>query len=813
MKRHDSGSAQEWGGFDETGTARATVSDDGTLTSWNEGARRLLGHTAGEVVGRSAAELLADPAPAAAEVLEARAQPRWHGTVALRHRDGHEMPVRLLAHRGSPEGDWLLVAAAPRAERPSPGAPDDALLRWAYTQSPCPMVIYDADLRLRKVNAEMSRVLGLTEAEMRGLRLPEIGGKFQDEELEAVMRQALVTGERRDVETYLRGGGEAREHAWSVEFAPLKTADGRVRGVCLAAHDTTEQYLARQRLLLLTEAGERIGSTLDIDRTAQELADVCVPRLADFASVDLLDRLDQDDELPAGPLTGPVMLRRAARQSIYEGCPESVVALGKVDSYPEVAPMVECLVAGRPVIHAATDPTIAEWGALKPARARTLERFGVHSIMSVPIRARGTTLGVVLFVRHHTPGPFTRDDALLAEEITTRAAVCVDNARRFTRERETTLALQRSLLPQTLPRPAAVEVASRYLPAGPRTGAGGDWFDVIPLSGERVALVVGDVVGHGIQASATMGRLRTAVRTLADVDLPPDELLTHLDDLVIHLAAETGAGKTTGDMGATCLYAVYDPVSHRCSLAAAGHPAPALARPDGTVEFLPVPVGPPLGVGGLPFETMEAELPEGTVLALYTDGLMGGWERDVDEGRRLLAGALARPARSLDSTCEAIVRTLRPSEGVLDDVALLLARVRTLDAAHVATWDVPADPAFVARSRRDVTERLTEWGLDEAVFTTELVVSELITNAIQHAAPPIQLRLIHDHSLICEVSDASSTAPHLRRARTFDEGGRGLLLVARLSQRWGSRQTTEGKTIWSEQTLPVGLSAVFPDLG
>ncbi|MCQ8191562.1 SpoIIE family protein phosphatase [Streptomyces rugosispiralis] len=807
MKRHDGGPARQRGGFDEADTARATVSDDGTLTSWNEGARRLLGHPSPDVVGRPAAELLADPGRATdAEARRARTRlTRWHGTVALRHRDGHEVPVPLLAHRRRPEGDWLLVTAAPHAEQPSESW-NDALMQWAYTQSPCPMAIYDADMRLRKVNAEMARVTGLPESEIRGLRLSEIKGKLQSEQLEAAMHHVLTTGEPREVETYLRtGSGEIKEQAWSTRFAPLQARDGRVYAVCMAAHDITDQYLARQRLLLLSAASERIGSTLDIDHTAQELADVCVPRLADYASIDLLDRLTQEEELPSGPLADPVVLRRTARQSIYEGCPESVVPVGKVDTYPQVSPMAECLVAGHPIIHTSTDPSIAEWGALKPERAGTIRRFGVHSIMSVPIRARGTTLGVAVFARHRTPEAFTQDDVVLAEEITTRAAVCVDNARRFTRERNTALALQRSLLPQTLPQPPAVEVASRYLPAGPYAGAGGDWFDVIPLSGARVALVVGDVVGHGIQASATMGRLRTAVRTLADVDLPPDELLTHLDDLVIHLAAETGAEEATGDVGATCLYAVYDPVSHRCSLAAAGHPAPALTRPDGSVEFLPVPPGPPLGVGGLPFEAMETELPENAVLALYTNGLMGEWDRDVDEGRLLLADALAHPCGSLSGTCDAVLRTLLPGEGVLDDVALLLARTRTLDTAHVATWDVPADPAWVARSRRDVTERLTEWGLDEAVFTTELVVSELVTNAIRHAVPPIQLRLIHDHSLICEVTDSSSTAPHMRRARTFDEGGRGLLLVARLSQRWGSRQTAEGKTIWSEQTLPVGL--------
>jgi PAS domain S-box-containing protein len=786
------------GYVDEAGAARVTVSGDGTVTGWNDGARRLLGYPPSEVVGRPAAALLAEPVRGAAE--RARAvRARWHGTVAVRHRDGRRMDVPLLAHRTG--DDWLLVAPPPAEDTAAP--PSDApLLSWAYAQSPCPMAIYDTELRLRKVNAEMARVIGLPEGDLQELRLADVGGTLRSEGLEALMRHVLRTGERRHVETYPRTGGEEREHAWSAHFAPLKTKDGQVHGVCLAAHDITEQYRARQRLLLLSEASVRIGSTLDITRTAQELADVCVPRLADFVTVDLLDRLDQDEELPPGPLTGPVVLRRAARQSIYEGCPEAAVGLGKVDTYPEVSPMAECLVAGRPIIYAAGDPVIREWVALKPVRAARIREFGIHSIMSVPIRARGTTLGVAMFTRHHHPGQFTPDDVLLAEEITTRAAVCVDNARRFTRERDTALALQRSLLPQAMPRPSAVEVASRYLPAGPYTAAGGDWFDVIPLSGARVALVVGDVVGHGIQASATMGRLRTAVRTLADVDLPPDELLTHLDDLVIHLSAETGGEEATGDVGATCLYAVYDPVSHHCSMAAAGHPAPAVVTPGGPVEFVPLPVGPPLGVGGLPFEAMDLELPEHTVLALYTNGLVGGWDRDVDEGRVLLADVLARPAGSLEGICDSVLRALLPEHGVLDDVALLLARTRALDAAHVATWDVPADPACVARSRRDVTERLTDWGLDEAVFTTELVVSELVTNAIRHAIPPIQLRLIHDHSLICEVSDASSTAPHLRRARTFDEGGRGLLLVAQLSRRWGSRQTADGKTIWAEQPLP-----------
>ncbi|MYW19300.1 SpoIIE family protein phosphatase, partial [Streptomyces sp. SID2955] len=329
---------------------------------------------------------------------------------------------------------------------------------------------------------------------------------------------------------------------------------------------------------------------------------------------------------------------------------------------------------------------------------------------------------------------------------------------------------------------------------------GGDWFDVIPLSGGRVGLVVGDVVGHGIQSSATMGRLRTAVRTLADVDLPPDELLTHLDDLVTHLAGD-GSGEEIAELGATCLYAVYDPISRRLSLAAAGHPPPAVILPDGTAELVPMTAGPPLGVGGLPFEATERELPEGSVVALFTDGLIDYRDQDLDGAADELLRAFRAPAGSLDTLCDNVLNAVLPDPPG-DDVALLLARTRALGADRVATWDVPPDPAEVAVVRQAATEQLAAWGLAEASFVTELVVSELVTNAIRYGEAPIQLRLIRDRALICEVADASSTSPHLRRAHAYDEGGRGLLLVAQLTQRWGSRQTAAGKTIWAEQPLP-----------
>ncbi|MEV7868296.1 SpoIIE family protein phosphatase [Streptomyces sp. NPDC088124] len=791
-------------------TATVRVDPRGVLTSWSEGAERLLGYPASETVGREATMLLARGLPEGGLPEGLRpdgGQPRWNGTVTLRHRDGRPLDVRVVAHRQGPTdhapGGWLLVSALSGAETV---AEDAELSRWAFDQCPCALAVYDTRLRLRRVNGAMDQVIGLPEDEIRGLRLAEIGGKPQSAELEDQMREALTTGTALDARTFMRTGGEAEEHAWSARFAPLRDEEGRVRGVCLAAHDVTEEVLARQRLLLLNSASVRIGTTLDVNRTAWELADVCVPHLADFVSVDLLEHLADGAEPPPGPVTGPVPLRRVAHRSrtaghVDENAPDAWVKVGDVQVYPDFSPLAASLASGRPVLNAMTDPVMRRWAELIPARAAHARKYGFHWVMAVPVLARGTTLGVAVFSRFEGGVPFAPDDVLLAEEITARAAVCIDNARRFTREQNTSLALQRSLLPHHLPRANAVEIASRYLPASPHPGVGGDWFDVIPLSGARVALVVGDVVGHGIQASATMGRLRTAVRTLADVDLPPDELLTHLDDLVIRLSAEAGAEQTSAEVGATCLYAVYDPISRRCTLAGAGHPPPVVVTPDGRTYPVELPVGPPLGVGGLPFESIDFELPESTVLALYTDGLMDAADRDTDEGRRKLAEVLTRPAASLDAACGTVLSALLPEGRAQDDVALLLARTKVLDTAHVATWDVPADPAEVARTRGYVTAQLRDWRLEDAIFATELVTSELVTNAIRHATPPIQLRLIHDLSLICEVSDSSTTVPHLRRARAFDEGGRGLLLVAQLTQRWGSRHNPTGKTIWAEQIL------------
>ncbi|MBT2471314.1 SpoIIE family protein phosphatase [Streptomyces sp. ISL-66] len=783
-------------------TATATVNEQGIVTEWSEGARRLLGYAASELVGQPAAGLLFD---GAGDPLRVPAdQQRWSGIAALRHKDGRRLERRLLAHRWTSTSGtkrWFVVSAVAGEPRPPGDAP---LEEWAFSQSPSFLAIFGEDLRLVLANAGMKRALSLEEAEMRGLRLPEIAPDPVSDETERMMRRVLETGEPQYVDAFIRPTGSGR--GWATSLAPLRDPAGRVRAVCLTAQDRTGVEGDRdQPLLPNADDAARIGTTLDSGRTAQELADVAVPRLADFAVVDLLEPLPRRDEPSSGPVTGPVTVRRTAVRSVLVGSPESRVAVGQTAVYPALSPPVGCLVAGRGALYGASDPAIVRWVAEDPRGAAWIHESGTHSMMVVPLSADGFVLGVAVFCRHRRREPFQPKDLWLAEELTARAAVSINSAPRHLREHTSTMTLQRSLLPHKLPDQTALEIATRYLPAGGEAGVGGDWFDVIPLSGARVALVVGDVVGHGIRASATMGRLRTAVRTLADVDLPPDELLTHLDDLVIRLSAEEsdpgGAGEAAGGIGTTCLYVVYDPVTRRCTVARAGHPPPVVVSPEGSVYLLDVPAGPPLGLGGLPFETIEVELPEWSILALYTDGLLQARDHDIDEALDNMFTALARPASTLDTVCDRILTAMltHPPD---DDVALLVARTRALHADKVVVWDVPPDPSVVGQARRDATEQLTAWGLDDAAFVTELVVSELVTNAIRYGEPPIQLRLIHENTtLICEVSDSSNTAPHMRRARIFDEGGRGLLLVAQLAQRWGTRQTPSGKTIWAEQSL------------
>ncbi|MFF5184461.1 SpoIIE family protein phosphatase [Streptomyces sp. NPDC000345] len=801
--------------LDASTDAAAVVSADGVVIGWTRGAEALLGRPAADVVGRSAAHLVAmpgDPARVAGVAERCRAGMGWSGRISVRHHDGRPVDVDLRVSASFRIGgdECFLLSARPQSRHWTVG---QSVLDGFLTRCPVGMAVMDLRLRYVWLNDTLERFGGVPREQRLGRRLSELLPGLQAETIEGLMRKVLETGVPVTDYEYLgwSWADPHREHAYSTSFFPLVDADGSVSGVCYMVQDVTERWNARRLLSLVNEAGASVGTTLDVMRTAQELADFAVPRFADFVLVDLLEPVLSTEGhgawlTDAGPAPARPVMRRAAMSSVREGCPEAVARVGdRVDFLPPPHD-ARLLIDGEPILIPVLDPSDALWTAEQPQRAASIREFGLHSLISVPMRARNTALGLTTFVRSLNPVSFQPDDVLLAQELVARAALCVDNARRYTREHTAAVTLQRSLLPHALSGGTALDVASSYLPADPTDGVGGDWFDVIPLSGARVGLVVGDVVGHGITAAATMGRLRTAVQTLADMEMPPDELLAHLDDLVLRLSADRTDDvavrhSATAFLGATCLYAVYDPVTRRCRMARAGHPPPVVVAPDGRVSFPEPPAGPPLGLGGMAFEATEIELAENSLLGLYTDGLIEGADRDMELGMARLADLLARSDGDLDDLCASAVRRLVPVNRP-DDIALLLARTHALGPDRVVSWDVPVDPAAVADIRARATRQVEAWGLGEAAMTAELVVSELVTNAVRYAAPPIRLRLLRDTRLTCEVSDASSTAPRLRHARSTDEGGRGLFLVAQLSHRWGARYTGDGKIIWAE--LEVG---------
>ncbi|SOE31718.1 SpoIIE family protein phosphatase [Streptomyces sp. OK228] len=794
-----------------TDAAIAMLDEQGTVVGWTRAAERLVGYPAGGAVGRSAAAMLPFPQEelcVSEFAKQCRARGGWSGTVAVRHRDGRTLNVRLrILLLWGRHGAVRWLVSVTDAGALSSVATNGSVRESLLTRAPIGIVVGDPQLRCIWTNDVVERIDGLPCERRFGRRVTDSIPGFEAEALEAVMRQVLESGTSAVHEFRAWPPVDRRrEHAFSASFFCLQDAGGQALGVCSMTVDVTGSQRVRERLAILSEASTRIGTTLDVMQTGQELADVAVPVLADYATVDLAESIPFGEEPLAhiGPNGGRTpVLRRAGVASIHPGIPESPWACTEKVFVPPASPFTSVLRMGRSHLEPVLDTSAGTWLDRDPARARTIHENGMHSLMIVPIRARRSMLGVAVFIRTEDPVPFQEDDLLLAEELVTRAALCLDNARQYAREHAAALALQRNLLPHRLRSGVAVEVASRYLPADADAGVGGDWFDVIELSGARVALVVGDVVGHGINAAATMGQLRTAVRTLADLDLPPDELLAHLDDTVRRLTEEDADAPEHGSvvLGATCLYAVYDPVTRRCAMARAGHLPPVITDPQGQVTFPDLPAGAPLGLGLGPFdfETVELELPEGSVLALYTDGLVETRDDDIDVGMHRLGATLAAHAgRPLEELSTQVTETLA-TQASSDDVTLLLVRTRTLSPTQVASWDLPNEPFAVRTARHVAARQLSEWGLERLVTTTELIVSELLSNAIHHSTGPIRLRLIQHQVLTCEVFDTSPNYPRLRHSRSTDENGRGLFLIAQLSRRWGSRSAMGGKIVWAEQ--------------
>ncbi|MER7840690.1 SpoIIE family protein phosphatase [Streptomyces sp. NPDC096040] len=773
--------------LDLTRAAAAVLDAEGRISGWSTSAQRLLGHLPEDVLGRSAERLLAAaPGPRLSAFCKAHS-PR-STVLDLCCRDGHNLRAAVtfspLVHRGV--AATVVVAADLAALRGWEA--QLAMLQGLATESSVGLTIFDTDMRVVWGNASTDQELaGVAQYVGRPASALFPEGEFisrhHPPDEDQVMEQVLKTGEP-ILGMHYRGRAPAdpvREHVWSCSYYRLVDARGEPLGLFEESLDITDRYRAQERLSLLVRAGKRIGASLDVRRTAAELADVAVPQLADEVLVDLPPAVIEGRQPPTGSAPGHSLLRMHGRTP--EEFRTSPV------SYPPSSPQALSLATSRPVVDASPPPGEGV------SAARRCDLF-------VPLLARDAVLGLATFRRSDNPDPFGPEEQTLAVELAERAAVGIDNARRYTSQHAAALVLQRSLLPRHLPEQTAVEAAYRYLPADSRVGVGGDWFDLIPLSGARVGLTVGDVVGHGVHAAATMGRLRATVRTLALLDLDPAELLTRLDGLVAQDSEPNAAGGLSDEaLGVTCLYAIYDPVGGRCVWASAGHPPPIVADASGSVAPSALAPGPPLGLGSLPYENVELSLSEGSVMAFFTDGVVEDRRTDIDSGIDRLAHVLTWQRCPLEELCDRAMSTLPPGPQA-DDATLLLIRTRRLGADHVADLQLPPDPAMVAHARTDTERQLEDWGLSELSFTAALVVSELVTNSIRYAPGPVMLRLIRDRGLLCEVSDHAHTAPHLRRARRDDEGGRGLFLVAQVSQRWGTRYTASGKTIWAELALP-----------
>ncbi|GAA3807016.1 SpoIIE family protein phosphatase [Streptomyces chiangmaiensis] len=770
----------------EAGRASFVVDDEGILVTWSPAAECLLGYPAHQILGRPVKDLM---------VVDATAD-RGTADVVLRHRDGRHVDCRVRVkaeHDAETALRWKVELVAGREEESA--AVDRAIVKALFSRSPLGLFVLDPHLRLMRYNAAAEGMQGVRVTEGIGLRPTEAWPDFSAEMAERVMTEVLQTGQP-VLSFEKRGrppGDPDHEHVYSASAFRLEDDDGRVLGVVDVVVDVTDRHRARQRLALVAEAGSRIGTTLDVLHTAGELTEVVVPGLADSAAVDLLEPVLAGEEVPEGPCQADWDLRRAASRSIRTDTTPGVYGVGEVSSCPAAAPAAQVLADHRPRLVPVVDED-SVWVRGDVVRGRRMHEERVKSLMVVPLLVRDRALGIVALHRWTDRGAFQDDDLTLAQDLAARAAVALDNARRYVRERNVVLSLQRGLLPQNLPAAEAVQVAHHWV----HSGAGGDWTDVIALPGARVALVAGSTPGRGVRTAATMGRLRTAVHTLAALDLAADEVMARLEDLVRRMDAETADPTTHSPVGATCLYLVYDPVTCQGTAAAAGPGGLAVVDADGTVSFPDITAGPPLGRPGPPFAKTTLRLPDGSRLVLFTPGLLQAFTGDA--GHRELACLLSEAHRSPQDLCLRLTEALVPPDPP-NDAAVLVARTQSLDRGRIATWVLPSDPAAVATARSLTIRQLSIWAMDDEMFSTELIVSELVTNAIRYAQPPVQLRLIRDRTLSVEVSDGSSAAPHLRHARTTDEGGRGLLLVSQFAQRWGTRYEDRGKTIWAEEPL------------
>ncbi|WP_030856399.1 SpoIIE family protein phosphatase [Streptomyces sp. NRRL S-37] len=808
-RRAGDGAATERGGAGRIPLAVVVVDRDGLVSHWSRGARRLFSLAKEDAIGRPAADLLPVTGALPEEPGESGDEEPY-GAYAAYDDLGPGLGASL--------GGGLSYPAAGRARLTAADAGRVDVLWWAYPlvgpgRERLLVLAADADGLLRTDEAGTFERIApgfalhtdFPGSEELARRLPEILPSMSVGDSARIVAQILELGypilefSRNDRVPVTPDWGVPRrvERRERRERAARALAAGEPVPEELRDEGEDLEYAAvRERLEFLNEVSSRIGTSLDLSRTIVEVSKAVVPRFTDVAGTYLREQVVAGEGFDEGvPDTTTLWHRVALEHTDEPGRWDDVVPVGEAMPFPAHTPFFQCMTTGEPVLV----PRISE--EMGHAIASQFEKRDIRplitgrSMLVVPLKARHVVLGFMILLRHPERQVFNDMDRVTGAELAARAGLVLDNARMYTYQENVAETLQDSMLPHIPPRMAGCDIATRYLPGTLLGRIGGDWFDAVKLPGARTAFVVGDVMGHGLNSAAMMGQLRTSVQTMAALDLPPAQLLRNLDDLAQRL----------GDTYlATCLYAVYDPIAGELRLANAGHIPPVLVRAaDGRSELLDLPTGAPIGVGGVPFETARVPVEPGDRLVMCTDGLVEVRGEDIGVGLATLCESAAHPAASMDDACDTIIRALNTQGGRKDDVALLMARLGGIDPDDVAEWRLVPEPSEVGRARAVVREQLYDWGLPKLADSTELMVSELVTNAVLHShARPVALRLVRGDTLLCEVEDDDHELPTLLDARPADEFGRGLRVVSTLARQWGTSRTTTGKSVWFELTLP-----------
>jgi serine phosphatase RsbU (regulator of sigma subunit)/anti-sigma regulatory factor (Ser/Thr protein kinase) len=799
--------------------AVVVVDRDGLVSHWSRGALRLFGASKEQAIGRPAIDLL----PVSGALPEEDVTP--YGAYAAYDGLGPDLESSLDGRLSYPAAGRARLTVSERERSARGGSPTEGpgradVLWWAYPlvgpgRERLLVLAADADGLNRDVAAEAMVVERIAPgfalhtdfpgADELARRLPEILPSMSVEESARIVAQILELGypvlefSQNDRVPVTPDWGVPRraERKLRRERAARAAAAGEPVPQDLADEGEDLEYAAvRERLEFLNEVSGRIGTSLDLSRTIVEVSKAVVPRFTDVAGTYLREQVVAGEGFPEGVPDTTTMWHRVALEHTDEpGRWDDVVPVGEAMPFPAHTPFFQCMTTGDPVLV----PRISE--QMGHAIASQFEKRDIRplitgrSMLVVPLKARNVVLGFMILLRHPERVEFNDMDRVTGAELAARAGLVLDNARMYTYQESVAETLQDSMLPHIPPRMAGCDIATRYLPGTLLGRVGGDWFDSVKLPGARTALVVGDVMGHGLNSAAMMGQLRTAVQTMAALDLPPAQLLRNLDDLAQRL----------GDTYlATCLYAVYDPIASELHIANAGHIPPVLVRADdGRSELLDLPTGAPIGVGGVPFEAVRVRVEPGDRIVMCTDGLVEVRGEDIGVGLATLCESAAHPAASMDDACDTIIRALNTRGGRKDDVALLMARLNGIEPDDVAEWRLTLDPVEVGRARAVVREQLHDWGLARLADSAELMVSELVTNAVRHShGRPVELRLVRGDTLLCEVDDDDHELPTLLSAGPGDEVGRGLRVVSTLAREWGTSRTSSGKTVWFELTLP-----------